>query len=41
MVCRDALLSQGVSINSKNLHFVVKSPAVMEMSLNIAAKSTA
>ena len=45
MVCRDVLLSQGVSINSKNLHdlydFVVKSPAVMEMSLNIAAKSTA
>ena len=45
MVCRDVLLSQGVSINSKYLHdlydFVVKSPAVMEMSLNIAAKSTA
>ena len=45
MVCRDVLLSQGLSINSKNLRdlydFVAKSPAVMEMSLNIAAKSTA
>ena len=43
MVCRDVLLSQG--INSKNLHdlydFVAKSPAVVDMSLNIAAKSTA
>ena len=45
MVCRDVMLSQGLSINSKNLRdlydFVAKSPAVMEMSLNIAAKSTA
>lgn len=45
MVCRDVLLSQGISINSKNMHdlydFVAKSPAVVDMSLNIAAKSTA
>ena len=39
MVCRDVLLSQGLSINSKRLHDL--SPAVMDMSYNIAAKSTA
>ena len=43
MVCRDVLLSQGISINSNNLHdlYDFVSPAVGDMSLNIAAKSTA
>ena len=42
MVCRDVLLSQRISINSKNLHdlYDFVSPAVVDMSLNIAAKST-
>ena len=42
MVCWDVLLSQGLSRNSKKVHdlydFVVKSPTVMGMSLNIVAK---
>ena len=35
MVCRDVLLSQGLSINSKNLHDLYDFVAVMDMSLNI------
>ena len=34
-VCRDVLLSQGLSINSKNLHDLYDFVAVMDMSLNI------
>ena len=35
MVCRDVLLSQVLSINSKNLHDLYDFVAVMDMSLNI------
>ena len=42
MVCRDVLLSQGISINSKNLHDLYDFVLLWTyMSLNIAAKSTA
>ena len=43
--CRDVLQSQGISLNSKTLHdfydCLAKSPAVIDLSLNIGAKSTA